>query len=181
MAPTRELAIQTHDTLFALGEPFGIKSVAVFGGVDKASQIQALRSSASTANKKSKQRQGDSGGAKIVVGTPGRILDLVNDGVCDLSEVEYLVLDEADRMLDSGFENDIRSIIGYTKPISPSNGKESGRQTLMFSATWPEGGRRLAGTFLKEPVRVVVGSDDLSANRRVEQVVEVFDDSRSKE
>lgn len=69
MSPTRELAIQTHETLLALGEPFGITSVAVFGGVDKGGQIRSLR------DKK----------AKIVVGTPGRIMDLVNDGVCDLS------------------------------------------------------------------------------------------------
>jgi DEAD/DEAH box helicase len=69
MSPTRELAIQTHDTLLALGEPFGITSVAVFGGVDKSGQIKALKDKA----------------AKIVVGTPGRIMDLVNDGACDLS------------------------------------------------------------------------------------------------
>lgn len=168
VAPTRELAIQTHDTLLALGEPFGIKSVALFGGVDKSSQIQAL--------KKSKSNKSREGAVKVLVGTPGRILDLVNDGSCDLSGVDYLVLDEADRMLDKGFENDIRAIIGHTRTNTGG-----GRQTLMFSATWPEAVRRLASSFLRDPVRVVVGTDDLSANRRVEQVVEVFDDARSKE
>ncbi|GBE78675.1 ATP-dependent RNA helicase DBP3 [Sparassis crispa] len=163
MAPTRELAIQTHETLSALGEPFGIASVAVFGGVDKAPQVKTLKN----ANKDGKM-------TRIIVGTPGRILDLVNDGACDLSRVSYLVLDEADRMLDKGFENDIRSIIGYTK-----QGAE--RQTLMFSATWPEAVRRLAATFQRDPVRVTVGSDELTANSRVEQVVEVFDDARSKD
>ncbi|OCH88974.1 DEAD-domain-containing protein [Obba rivulosa] len=163
MAPTRELAIQTHDTLYALGEPFGIASVAVFGGVDKGPQIKALQN----ANKGGKT-------TRIIVGTPGRILDLINDGVCDLSRVDYLVLDEADRMLDKGFENDIRSIIGHTK-------KSAERQTLMFSATWPDGVRRLAASFLRDPVRVTVGSDDLTANSRVEQIVEVFDDGRSKD
>ncbi|OBZ79116.1 ATP-dependent RNA helicase DBP3 [Grifola frondosa] len=163
MAPTRELAIQTHETLLALGEPFGIASVAVFGGVDKAPQIKTLKN----ANKDGKT-------TRIIVGTPGRILDLVNDGACDLTKVSYLVLDEADRMLDKGFENDIRSIIGHTK-----QGAE--RQTLMFSATWPEAVRRLAGSFQRDPVRVTVGSDDLTANSRVEQVVEVFDDARSKD
>lgn len=109
MAPTRELALQTHDTLSALSEPHDIHSVAVFGGVDKGAQVRALK-----------------GGSQIVVGTPGRIKDLVNDNALDLSGVDYLVLDEADRMLDKGFENDIRQIIGFTKP-----GAE--RQTLMCS------------------------------------------------
>ncbi len=169
VAPTRELAIQTHDTLSELGEPFGIASVAVFGGVDKRGQIDALRNIAN-----GKGKNGNKVITRIVVGTPGRLLDLVNDGVCDLSNVRYLVLDEADRMLDKGFENDIREIIGHTK-----QGEE--RQTLMFSATWPDSVRRLAATFQREPVRVTVGSDDLTANSRVEQVVEVFDDQRSKE
>jgi ATP-dependent RNA helicase DBP3 len=168
MAPTRELALQTHETLEALGEPFGIASVAVFGGVPKQAQIEALRNISKEKGKK------DAKTTRIVVGTPGRILDLINDGVCDLSNVRYLVLDEADRMLDKGFENDIRAIIGYTK-------QGADRQTLMFSATWPEAVRRLASTFQRDPVRVTVGSDDLTANSRVEQIVEVFDDARSKE
>ncbi|KAI0735958.1 P-loop containing nucleoside triphosphate hydrolase protein [Earliella scabrosa] len=163
MAPTRELAIQTHETLEKLGEPFGIASVAVFGGVDKGPQIKALKNM----NKGGRT-------TRIVVGTPGRILDLVNEGACDLSRVSYLVLDEADRMLDKGFEKDIRAIIGRT-----IQGAE--RQTLMFSATWPDAVRRLASTFQRDPVRVTVGSDDLTANSRVEQVVEVFDDARSKD
>ncbi|TFK47944.1 DEAD-domain-containing protein [Heliocybe sulcata] len=163
VAPTRELAIQTHETLLALGGPFGIASVALFGGVEKGPQIKTLKN----LNKDGKT-------TRIVVGTPGRILDLVNDGACDLSGVDYLVLDEADRMLDKGFENDIRSIISHTK-------QGSDRQTLMFSATWPEAVRRLASTFQRDPARVTVGSDDLTANSKVEQVVEVFDDPRSKD
>ncbi|KAJ3552327.1 hypothetical protein NM688_g4207 [Phlebia brevispora] len=168
VAPTRELAIQTHDTLTALGEPFGISSVAVFGGVDKRGQIDALRNISSKGKHRSKTT------TRIIVGTPGRILDLVNDGLCDLSNVRYLVLDEADRMLDKGFENDIRSIIGYTQ-------QGETRQTLMFSATWPDAVRKLAASFQRDPVRVTVGSDDLTANSRVEQVVEVFDESREKD
>lgn len=169
MAPTRELAIQTHDTLQELGAPFGIASVAVFGGVEKRGQIDALRNISKEKGKGKKTPT-----TRIIVGTPGRILDLVNDGICDLSNVQYLVLDEADRMLDKGFENDIRAIIGHTV-------QGAARQTLMFSATWPDAVRRLAATFQRNPVRVTVGSDDLTANSRVEQVVEVFDDSRSKE
>lgn len=102
------------------------------------------------------------------------------------------MLDEADRMLDKGFENDIRTIIGYTT-------QGEGRQTLMctwkrfpyvhvssrsqsplVSATWPESVRKLAASFQRDPIRVTVGSDDLTANSRVEQVLEVFDDTRSK-
>ncbi|KAI0073752.1 DEAD-domain-containing protein [Panus rudis PR-1116 ss-1] len=176
LAPTRELAIQTHDTLSALGEPFGIRSVALFGGVDKNGQIQLLKNSSGKKGGKGKSKNvsGNEPVTRIIVGTPGRILDLINDGVCDLSEVHYLVLDEADRMLDKGFENDIRSIIGHTV-------QGEGRQTLMFSATWPEAVRRLAATFQRNPVRVTVGSDDLTANSRVEQELEVFDDARSKD
>ncbi|KAG8923331.1 RNA-dependent ATPase [Tulasnella sp. 418] len=112
VAPTRELAIQTHDTLLALGEPFGILSVCLFGGMDKGAQKKSL--------------QGSKGEiVRIVVGTPGRILDLLNEGALDLSKVTYLVLDEADRMLDKGFENDIRAIIGTTA-------ESSKRQTLML-------------------------------------------------
>jgi ATP-dependent RNA helicase DBP3 len=163
VAPTRELAIQTHDALSSLGAPMKIASVAVFGGVDKAPQIKALMSG-----------NRDGSVTRIVVGTPGRILDLVNEGTCDLSRVSYLVLDEADRMLDKGFENDIRKIISHTM-------QGSDRQTMMFSATWPEAVRRLASTFQRNPVRVTVGSDDLTANSRVEQSVEVFDDPREKD
>ncbi|TFK41410.1 P-loop containing nucleoside triphosphate hydrolase protein [Crucibulum laeve] len=165
VAPTRELAIQTHETLSDLGKPFGIASVAVFGGVPKEPQVKMLRN----ANKGK-----DGMTTRIVVGTPGRILDLMQEGVCDLSGVNYLVLDEADRMLDKGFENDIRNIISATKPAAE-------RQTMMFSATWPEAVRRLASTFQRDPVRVTVGSDDLTANSRVEQSVEVFEDGRSKD
>ncbi|KAJ7102538.1 P-loop containing nucleoside triphosphate hydrolase protein [Mycena belliarum] len=167
VAPTRELAIQTHETLNALGAPLGIASVAVFGGVPKEPQVRMLRNL-----NRAKIPPGPT--TRVVVGTPGRILDLVQEGVCDLSRVNYLVLDEADRMLDTGFENDIRNIISHTK-----QGAE--RQTMMFSATWPDAVRRLASTFQQNPVRVTVGSDDLTANSRVEQVVEVFDDTRSKD
>ena len=107
-----------------------------------------------------------------------------------INRVDYLVLDEADRMLDKGFENDIRSIMSNTK-------QGSERQTMMckwenvkahkshnlfeVSATWPEAVRRLANTFQRNPIKVTVGSDDLMANSRIEQVLQVFEDSRQKE
>lgn len=160
LAPTRELALQTYDVLSALD---AVQCAAVFGGVDKTQQVRVL-------NK----------GAQVVVGTPGRVLDLICDGVLSLGGVEYLVLDEADRMLDKGFENDIRRIIGYAK-------QGAARQTLMctsvscvpalsltlfiVSATWPEAVRRLATSFLRDPVRITVGSDELTANSCIAQGV----------
>ena len=161
LAPTRELALQTYDVFSALD---AVQCAAVFGGVDKTQQVRVL-------NK----------GAQVVVGTPGRVLDLIRDGVLSLGGVEYLVLDEADRMLDKGFENDIRSIIGYAK-------QGAARQTLMctsvscvpalllltwsiVSATWPEAVRRLATSFLRDPVRITVGSEELTANSCVAQGV----------
>jgi ATP-dependent RNA helicase DBP3 len=107
VAPTRELALQTYDALSALD---AVPCVAVFGGVDKTQQARAI-----------------SKGVQVVVGTPGRVLDLIRDGALALGGVEYLVLDEADRMLDKGFENDIRSIIGHTK-------QGAARQTLMCAS-----------------------------------------------
>lgn len=107
IAPTRELALQTYDVLSALDV---VPCAAVFGGVNKAQQARVIND-----------------GVQVVVGTPGRVLDLIRDGVLSLGGVEYLVLDEADRMLDKGFENDIRSIIGYAK-----QGAE--RQTLMCTS-----------------------------------------------
>jgi len=106
LAPTRELALQTYDALSALD---AVRCAAVFGGVDKVQQVRAVK------------------GAQVVVGTPGRVLDLIRDGALALGCVEYLVLDEADRMLDKGFENDIRSIIGHAK-------QGAARQTLMCTS-----------------------------------------------
>ncbi|KAF8575919.1 DEAD-domain-containing protein [Ramaria rubella] len=163
VAPTRELAIQTYETLEVMGRPWGIGCMCVYGGVEKDAQRKELQG-----------RGPKTGELRIIVGTPGRLLDFLEEGCLDLSGVNYLVLDEADRMLDRGFENDIRRIIEHT-----TDGKE--RQTVMFSATWPESVRRLASTFLRDPVRITVGSEDLTANGRVQQVVEVFDDPRSKD
>jgi len=105
-------------------------------------------------------------GVHVVVATPGRLLDLVQDEALTLSEVSYLVLDEADRMLDLGFEKDIRSIIG----MIPKS-----RQTLMFSATWPQEIQKLAAQFLANPLKITIGSDELTANKNVHQIVEVIE------
>ena len=131
VAPTRELAEQIYQMSVDLGKNTKVRSVSVYGGVSKASQVSRLRS-----------------GVEIVIACPGRLLDLVNDGDIDLSRVEVLVLDEADRMCDMGFLPDIRRIL----KLLPAQ-----RQTLFFSATMPEDIRKLADNILKDPVTVQIG------------------------
>ena len=152
LAPTRELAMQTEAVCRSAGAEDGLKSVCIYGGVPKGPQKQAVAD-----------------GAHAVVATPGRLLDLAQEGAIRLSNSTYLVLDEADRMLDMGFEKDVRSIIEQTSPQ---------RRTAMFTATWPDSVRALASEFLQSPVRVNVGSEDLAANKRVTQTVEVIEGDR---
>ena len=130
VAPTRELAEQIHQTALDLGKHTKIRSLAVYGGVGKQAQVNKLRR-----------------GSEIVVACPGRLLDLVGDRAIDLSKIEVLVLDEADRMCDMGFLPDIRRIIN----LLPKQ-----RQTLFFSATMPKEIRKLAATILQKPVQVQV-------------------------
>ena len=172
VSPTRELALQSYEQLSVLGRDVNIQTVCVYGGVSKDPQKLALQS------------------ADIIVATPGRLIDLMNEGAADLSKVGYLVLDEADRMLDKGFENDIRKIISAMPSTLPASLSKEGsavdrpRQTLMFTATWPPSIRDLAATFLLNPVHISIGLDnpqgDLRANTRIMQIVEVVD-PRSKE
>jgi ATP-dependent RNA helicase DBP3 len=131
----------------------GLQSACLYGGVPKPPQIQILGR-----------------GVEIVIGTPGRLLDLANDGFLSLEDITYLVLDEADRMLDMGFEPAIRALVEQIQ--SPR------RQTLMFSATWPMEIRKMASEYLSNPIRVTIGSQDLSANHNVTQIVEVIDPFR---
>ncbi|XP_030948169.1 DEAD-box ATP-dependent RNA helicase 5 [Quercus lobata] len=151
LSPTRELAQQISDVLCDAGKSCGVESVCLYGGTSKGPQIASLKS-----------------GVDIVIGTPGRLKDLIEMGVCCLKEVSFVVLDEADRMLDMGFEQEVRSILGQTC---------SARQMVMFSATWPLLVHQLAQEFMDpNPVKVVVGSEDLAANHDVMQIVEVLDD-----
>jgi len=150
VAPTREMAMQSQDVLEEAAKFVKIRSVCVYGGVPKPPQRDALRR-----------------GVEVLVATPGRLIDLMEEGCCDLSQISYLVLDEADRMLDQGFERDIRKIIGQT---------HVSRQTALFSATWPDSVRELAHEFLTRPIKVTIGSDDLAAGTRIKQIVEVIDD-----
>ena len=131
LAPTRELAEQIHEAVGQLGRYTPLKCVAVYGGVNQNPQIRKVRE-----------------GAEIVVACPGRLIDLLNQGVVSLSNLEVLVLDEADRMFDMGFLPDIRKIMTQI----PAR-----RQTLLFSATMPEDIRNLAKDILRDPVTVQVG------------------------
>ena len=131
VAPTRELAEQIHEAIGELGQKTKVRSVTVYGGVGKGPQVSAL------------QR-----GVEIVVACPGRLLDLIGEKAVDLSQVEVLVLDEADRMCDMGFLPDIRRILKHL----PQK-----RQTLFFSATMPDDIRELADSILNNPVTVQIG------------------------
>jgi len=130
LVPTRELAAQVQESVRTYGKYKPLRSTTIFGGVNINPQIQELRR-----------------GVDIVVATPGRLLDHVQQKTIDLRTVEVLVLDEADRMLDMGFIHDIRRIIG----LLPKQ-----RQNLMFSATFPEEIRKLASSFMHQPVTVEV-------------------------
>jgi len=133
VAPTRELADQIHQEIVKLGRDTRVRSVAVYGGVGKGPQLEAFRR-----------------GVEIVVACPGRLLDHVGAGAIDLSNVEILVLDEADRMCDMGFLPDIRRIIRHV----PEK-----RQTLFFSATMPRDIRALADRILADPETVQIGAN----------------------
>mmetsp|Transcript_26358 Transcript_26358/g.78764 ORF Transcript_26358/g.78764 Transcript_26358/m.78764 type:complete len:575 (+) Transcript_26358:271-1995(+) len=149
LSPTRELATQIHKEALRFIQRSKVFSVVVYGGAEMKTQINALDR-----------------GCHVLVATPGRLVDLIERGKVRLTSIAHLVLDEADRMLDMGFEKDVRTIIGAT-PAS--------RRTVMFTATWPEAVRALASEFLTDNVRVNIGSDVLSANHRVSQCVEVME------
>jgi ATP-dependent RNA helicase RhlE len=154
LVPTRELAAQVQESVRVYGKYKPLRSITIFGGVNINPQIQDLRR-----------------GVDIVVATPGRLLDHVQQKTIDLRHVEILVLDEADRMLDMGFIHDIRRIIG----LLPKQ-----RQNLMFSATFPEEIRKLAGTFMQHPQLVEVARRNTPAEL-VAQVQHPVDQSRKKD
>ncbi len=131
LAPTRELALQIDKSFEDYGKQLGLRHAVVFGGVNQNSQVNAVRR-----------------GLDILVATPGRLLDLMNQGFIKLNSIEYFVLDEADRMLDMGFINDIKKIIAK---LPTQN-----RQTMFFSATVTPDIMKLASTLLKNPVKVSV-------------------------
>eukprot|EP00019_Armaparvus_languidus_P002038 CAMPEP_0168596548 /NCGR_PEP_ID=MMETSP0420-20121227/10077_1 /TAXON_ID=498008 /ORGANISM="Pessonella sp." /LENGTH=498 /DNA_ID=CAMNT_0008633115 /DNA_START=41 /DNA_END=1533 /DNA_ORIENTATION=+ len=152
LAPTRELAVQIEKEASKFGGTSRIKSVCVYGGSDKRKQIGLLRQ-----------------GAEIVIATPGRLIDLLSSHQTNLRRVTYLVLDEADRMLDMGFEPQIRKILSQIRPI---------KQTLMWSATWPKSVEQLARDFLldpKGPIKIQVGAE-LRTAHTIEQIIDCCSD-----
>jgi ATP-dependent RNA helicase RhlE len=130
VAPTRELALQIGDSFIAYGANLQQRTAVIFGGVGQAPQTRALKN-----------------GVDILVATPGRLLDLINQGFIDLSHVEHFVLDEADQMLERGMWLDVKKIITFI----PEK-----RQTMFFSATMPSEIAKLADTILKDPVKVTI-------------------------
>jgi ATP-dependent RNA helicase RhlE len=139
LAPTRELASQIGDSFRKYGRYTGLRHTIIFGGVGQQPQVRAL-----------------SHGVDIVIATPGRLLDLMNQGFVNLDRVEVLILDEADQMLDMGFIHDLRRIVGRV----PTN-----RQTLLFSATMQPEIRRLADQWLRDPVAISVAPQATPAER----------------
>jgi ATP-dependent RNA helicase DDX5/DBP2 len=150
LAPTRELAVQIQQECTKFGASSRIRNTAIYGGAPKGPQIRDL------------QR-----GVEVVIATPGRLIDMLESQKTNLRRVTYLVMDEADRMLDMGFEPQIRKIVSQIRPD---------RQTLMFSATWPKDVQKLANDFLRDMIQVNIGSMELTANHNIQQIVEVCSD-----
>ncbi|XP_062095036.1 DEAD-box ATP-dependent RNA helicase 46-like [Humulus lupulus] len=148
LAPTRELATQIQDEVIKFGRSSRVSCTCLYGGAPKGPQLKELDR-----------------GADIVVATPGRLNDILEMKKIDFGQISLLVLDEADRMLDMGFEPQIRKIVNEIPPR---------RQTLMYTATWPKEVRKIAGDLLVNPVQVNIGRvDELAANKAITQYVEV--------
>jgi len=148
VVPTRELAMQIQLEAMRYGETLGIRDAVVYGGTPRGEQAQNLRR-----------------GAEICVATPGRLLDFLESEVTNLKRVTYLILDEADRMLDMGFEPQLRRIVSQIRPD---------RQTLMWSATWPREIQRLARDFCREdPVKITIGASETCVNPNISQQIVV--------
>lgn len=156
LAPTRELCLQISDEAMPYSKMLNLRLVSVYGGASKYVQMKQFEN-----------------GAEIMVATPGRLLEFLSTGSLKLNRVSYFVMDEADRMLDMGFEPQIRKIIGQIRPD---------RQTLMFSATWPKEIRRLASEFCKPDfIYIQVGDLELTANQNITQKVQVMDSFEIKD
>lgn len=153
LTPTRELADQVGESFAEYGKFLKLKSVKVYGGVNIKGQIKELRNS-----------------TDIIIATPGRLLDLINQNHISLSQIEILVLDEADRMLDMGFIRDIKKIISFLPPK---------RQNLLFSATYGKDIKALASGILKNPISVEVAARNTVAEK-VEQKIHLIDKGQKR-
>jgi len=152
LCPTRELAIQIHESLTAYGRNLNIKTCVIFGGVPQQKQEREL-----------------SRGCDVLIATPGRLLDLIQQKIVRIDKIGYLVLDEADRMLDMGFLRDIKRILQEI----PAQ-----RQTLFFSATMPDDIRKLADSMLKNPAQVNVSPTSSTAEKINQTVFHVAKDNK---
>eukprot|EP01121_Diplochlamys_sp_Union-15-3_P019628 TRINITY_DN744_c0_g1_i1.p1 TRINITY_DN744_c0_g1~~TRINITY_DN744_c0_g1_i1.p1 ORF type:complete len:504 (+),score=69.51 TRINITY_DN744_c0_g1_i1:128-1639(+) len=148
LSPTRELCVQIAEVITGPAKSVNYNTVCVYGGAPRIKQSQQLEKV-----------------VHIVVSTPGRLIDFINSEEIDLSHVQYLVLDEADRMLNMGFAKELTEIISYIP-------KE--RQTLMFSATWPQEVKFIASKHLKNPARITVGNVELETVQTIKQHVLVI-------
>ena len=153
LAPTRELVSQIADGFEKFGRHLGFSVTTIFGGVSQFHQVNALKA-----------------GVDIVVAAPGRLLDLIEQGLCDLSQLEALVLDEADQMLDMGFAKPIERIVATT----PQK-----RHTLLFSATMPKSIAALADSLLRDPAKVEIAPPSTTVDR-IEQSVMFVDAANKK-
>ncbi|XP_015373964.1 PREDICTED: probable ATP-dependent RNA helicase DDX43 [Diuraphis noxia] len=153
LAPTRELVLQIESEVKKYSYK-GIKAMSIYGGASSGKQKEVLRQ-----------------GVEIVIATPGRLNDFVGSGAIDLSDVTFLILDEADRMLDLGFEPQIRVSLLRVRPD---------RQTIMTSATWPPGVKRLAKSYTTNPIQVMVGSLDLTTVNTVKQDILIMDEEEKE-
>lgn len=153
LTPTRELALQIGESINSYGKGLGLKHVVVFGGVSQVPQVQALRN-----------------GIDILIATPGRLLDLINQRHIRLTDVEFFVLDEADRMLDMGFIHDVKKVIA----LLPKT-----KQTMFFSATMPPEIQKLADTILHNPEYVEVTPVSSTAEK-IDQYVYKVDKNKKR-
>lgn len=154
LLPTRELAQQVEEVAREYCKDMGLSLACVFGGAARGQQARDL-----------------SRGVDVIIATPGRLLDFLENSTTNLRRCTYLVLDEADRMLDMGFEPQMRKIVSQIRPD---------RQTMMFSATWPKEVRALAADFQQDAAFLNVGSMELSANHNITQKIELLDENEKQ-
>ncbi|XP_055593432.1 probable ATP-dependent RNA helicase DDX23 [Uranotaenia lowii] len=178
MAPTRELAQQIEEETLKFGTPLGIRTVVVVGGLSREEQGFRLRL-----------------GCEIVIATPGRLIDVLENRYLVLNQCTYIVLDEADRMIDMGFEPDVQKILEYmpvtnlkpdteeaedaSKLMENFNTKKKYRQTVMFTATMPPAVERLARTYLRRPATVYIGSVG-KPTERTEQIIHIVSEGEKR-
>merc|ERR1712176_1314905 len=153
LCPTRELAIQIEKETFKFNKTMGLRSVTLAGGLSKYQQFKLVKA-----------------GAVVVIATPGRMIDVVKMKGCNLSRCTFVVLDEADRMLQMGFEHQMRSIVQNVRPT---------RQTLLFSATFPPKIGLVSSDLLDRPIRITIGKLGQAAEN-ITQYVEVFNKAEEK-